>query len=137
MSADPVTTPVHDWTAPTAEAPVEARVVVPVQVGGRVVDPKIAIDRSAILDLGRRIAARLAGDRLGGWWKVLGDAVGSGALPMPGSGGSSMPGFGGGFPMPGGGGFPMPPSPGDLLQQFLRPRGSQTESEQTPPATPF
>lgn len=117
-------------------ADAQGRVVVPFQVSGTILDPKVAIDRSAIMDLGRRIAARLAGDRLGGWWKILGEAVGSGALPMPGSGGFPMPGMGG-VPMPRGGGFPRPPSPGDLLQQFLRPRDSQNESGSAPPATPF
>jgi AsmA-like protein/uncharacterized protein DUF748 len=109
----------------------DGRVVVPFQVTGTIADPKVSIDTSIIMDLGRRIAARMAGDRLGGWWKVLGDAVGSGALPMP--------GMGGGFPIPGGGGFPMPPSPRDLLRQFFRPSEpiKPQTPQPTPPATPF
>jgi hypothetical protein len=122
----------------------EGRVVFPFQVTGTIDAPKIAIDTAAILDLGRRIAARLAGDRLGGWWKVLGEAVGSGALPLPGFGGDGgglpIPGFGGGnggggFPFPGGGGFPMPPMPGNLIQQFMRP--NQPAAQPTPSATEF
>jgi hypothetical protein len=100
--------------------------VFPFQVSGTIADPKVTVDTSVLMDLGRRLAARLAGDRLGGWWKVLGDAIGSGALPMPGGSG--------GFPMPGGGGFPMPgmgglPSPGDILQRFLGDRSRTPESE--------
>ena len=132
-------------------ADARGRVVLPFQVSGTITDPKVAVDTSVLMDLGRRLAARLAGDRLGGWWKVLGEAIGSGTLPMPGgpmpggSGGFSTPG-GGGFPMPGGGGFPMPgmgglPSPGDILQRFLgnRSRTPEPESERdpSPPATPF
>jgi hypothetical protein len=126
-------------------ADARGHVVVPFQVSGTISDPKVSIDTSVIMDLGRRIAARLAGDRMGGWWKVLGEAIGSGALPMPGSGGGGgfpMPGGGGGgFPMPGGGGFPMPPSPGNLLRQFMRPNESnsprQPAPQPTPPATSF
>ena len=100
-------------------------------------DPKVAIDKSVIMDLGRRLAARLAGDHMGGWWKVLGEAIGSGSLPLPGSGAFPLPG-GDGFRMPGGGAFPMLPSPADLLRQFMRPRSSpQGESEAAPRATPF
>jgi len=100
-------------------------------------DPKVAIDTSVVMDLGRRLAARLAGDRLGGWWKVLGDAIGNGSLPMPGSGTFPMPGSGD-FRMPGGGAFPVPPSLGDLLQQFMRRRGGpQGEDKTSPRATPF
>jgi len=129
-------------------ADARGRVVVPFQVSGTITDPKVHVDTSVLLDLGRRLAARLAGDRLGGWWKVLGEAIGSGALPMPGgSGGFPMPG-GGGFPMPGGGGLPMPgmgglPSPGDILQRFMGDRSrsseseSQTERESSSPVTPF
>jgi hypothetical protein len=110
-------------------ADARGRVVVPFQLSGTIIDPKVAIDRSVIMDLGRRFAARLAGDRLGRWWKVLGEAIGSGSLPMPGRGV---------FPEPGGSGSPIPPSPGDLLRQFMRPR-SNTEGggAGTPQGTPF
>jgi hypothetical protein len=120
-------------------ADARGRVVVPFQVSGTITDPKVHVDTSVLMDLGRRLAARLAGDRLGGWWKVLGEAIGNGTLPMPG-------GNGGGFPMPGGGGFPMPglgglPSPGDILQRFMGDRSrspeSEPERESSPPATPF
>lgn len=135
----------------------EGRVVFPFQVTGTIDAPKISIDTAAILDLGRRIAARLAGDKLGGWWKVLGEAVGSGALPMPGFGGDGggggfpIPGFGGnggsggggfpmpgggGFPFPGGGGFPMPPMPGNLLQQFMRRGDSNAQPQAHPNSAP-
>ncbi|HEY2797530.1 MAG TPA: AsmA family protein [Thermoanaerobaculia bacterium] len=125
-------------------ADARGRVVLPFQVSGTIMDPKVTVDTSVLMDLGRRLAARLAGDRLGGWWKVLGEAIGSGTLPMP---GGPMPGGGsGGFPMPGGGGFPMPgmgglPSPGDILQRFLGDRSKTPERESqrdsSPPATPF
>ena len=102
-------------------ADARGRVVVPFHVSGTITDPKVAIETSAMVDLGRRLAARLAGERLGGWWQVLGDAIGTGSLPMPGSGA-----------------FPMPPSPGDLLRQFMRPRSNpQGEGEAAPRATPF
>jgi hypothetical protein len=118
-------------------ADARGRVVVPFQVTGTITDPKVAIDTSVIMDLGRRLAARLAGDRLGGWWKVLGDAIGSGSLPMPGSGAFPMPGRGE-FRMPGRGAFPMPPSPGELLRRFMGPPSSpQGEDEASPQARPF
>lgn len=128
-------------------ADARGRVVLPFQVSGTITDPKVAIDTSALMDLGRRLAARLAGDRLGGWWKVLGEAIGSGALPMPGSGGFPMPGSGGfplpgmgGFRLPGGAAFPRPPSPADLLKQFITRSSSQApqrEDDNSPQATEF
>jgi len=121
-------------------ADAHGRIVLPFQVTGTFTDPKVAVDTAALMDLGRRVAARLAGDRLGGWWKVLGEAIGSGSLPMPSTGAFSMPGHGG-FPFPGRGAFPMPPSPGDLLKQFMGSRsngsGGEGEGEAAPPATPF
>ena len=126
-------------------ADARGRVVLPFQVSGTIMDPKVAIDTAVLMDLGKRLAARLAGDRMGGWWKVLGEAIGSGSLPLPRSGSLPLPGSGGfpmpgdgAFRMPGGGALPMPPSPADLLRQFMRPRSSpQSESDSSPPATPF
>ena len=121
-------------------ADARGRIVLPFQVSGTITDPKVAIDTSILMDLGRRLAARLAGDQLGGWWKVLGEAIGSGALPMPGSGKFPMPGGEGfrGFRMPGGGAFPMPPSPRDFLRKFMGPRSSpEGEGEASPQARPF
>ena len=118
-------------------ADASGRVVVPFRVSGTITDPKVAIDTSVLMDLASRLGARVAGDRLGGWWKILGEAIGSGSVPMPGSGGFAMPG-GGGFPMPGGGGLPMPPSPADLLRQFMGHRSDPSgQGEAAPPATPF
>src|SRR5262249_51402801 len=117
-------------TAGRSIADPRGRVVLPFQVSGTIADPKVAIDTSVLVDLGRRLAARMAGERMGGWWRVLGDVIGSGSLPLPGSGT---------FPMPGGGAFPSPSSLGDLMQQFMRHRSSPQgeEDEAAPRATPF
>ncbi|MFY9551547.1 MAG: AsmA family protein [Thermoanaerobaculia bacterium] len=73
----------------------QGRLALPFKVSGLVTAPKVTIDESILLDLGRRVLARQAGEKLGGTaGKVLGDVLGSGDGKKT--------------------------SPADLLQQFLR-----------------
>jgi AsmA protein len=74
----------------------EGKLALPFHASGPISSPKVAIDESIVLDLGRRVLARQAGERLGGTaGQVLGNALeggdGRGANPV------------------------------DLLQQFLKP----------------
>lgn len=73
----------------------EGRLSLPFRAAGPIASPKVTIDESIVVDLGRRILAREAGARVGGTaGQVLGDVLG-------GDGKTS--------------------NPADLLQQFLRP----------------
>ncbi len=74
----------------------EGKLSLPFRAAGPISSPKVTIDESIAVDLGRRVLARQAGEKLGGTaGKMLGDALEGGA-----SGTSN---------------------PADLLQQFLRP----------------
>jgi hypothetical protein len=54
----------------------QGRVSVPFRVTGQISTPKVAIDESFALDLGRRVLARQAGDRVGGGaGKIVGDVL--------------------------------------------------------------
>ncbi|HEY7112601.1 MAG TPA: AsmA family protein [Thermoanaerobaculia bacterium] len=60
-------------------ADAQGRVALPFRVTGQISSPKVAIDESVALDLGRRILARQAGDRIGGGaGKIVGDVLGGG-----------------------------------------------------------
>jgi hypothetical protein len=79
----------------------EGRVALPFRASGPIASPKVAIDESIVLDLGRRALARQAGEKVGGTaGKILGDALGSGDGKQA--------------------------SPADILQQFLRPPPTPT-----------
>jgi hypothetical protein len=55
-------------------------------VSGEITTPKVAIDEAVVLDLGRRVLARQAQERIGGTaGKILGDALegGDGAKASP------------------------------------------------------
>ena len=74
----------------------QGRLALPFRVTGQVAAPKVAIDETVVLDLGRRVLARQAQEKIGGAaGKVLGDVLDSG-------GGQKA-------------------NPVDLLQQLLRP----------------
>lgn len=56
------------------------RIALPFHASGPIASPKVAIDESVVVDLGRRVLAREAGERLGGAaGKALGDALEGGA----------------------------------------------------------
>jgi len=79
----------------------EGKLALPFRASGPISSPKVAIDESIVLDLGRRVLARQAGEKLGGTaGQLLGNALeggdGKGANPV------------------------------DLLQQFLKPRPTPT-----------
>ncbi len=78
-------------------ADAQGRIGLPFHASGPIASPRVTIDESIVLDLGRRALARQAGDRVGGTaGQILGDVLG---------GGSSN----------------KAPSAGDILQQFLKP----------------
>ena len=55
------------------------RIALPFRASGPLTGPKVAIDESVVVDLGRRVLAREAGERLGGAaGKALGDALDTG-----------------------------------------------------------
>src|SRR6185295_13350494 len=57
----------------------QGRVGLPFRVSGQISSPKVVIDESVALDLGRRILARQAADRIpGGAGKIVGDVLGGG-----------------------------------------------------------
>jgi hypothetical protein len=57
----------------------QGRLALPFRVSGQVAAPKVAIDERVVLDLGRRVLARQAGEKIGGTaGKVLGDVLGGG-----------------------------------------------------------
>ncbi len=73
----------------------EGRLSLPFRASGPISSPRVAIDESIVVELGRRVLAREAGDRLGGpAGKILGDALGAEGQKA---------------------------NPADLLQQFLKP----------------
>ena len=79
-------------------ADAEGRVALPFRASGPIASPKVTIDESIVLELGRRALARQAGEKVGGTaGQILGDVL------QGGDGGQS-------------------PGPADLLQQILRPR---------------
>ncbi len=74
----------------------EGKLALPFRASGPVSSPKVTIDESIVVDLGRRVLARQAGEKLGGTaGQVLGNVL---------DGGGGKAG-----------------NPADLLQQFLRP----------------
>ena len=82
-------------------ADAQGRIAMPFRASGPIASPKVAIDESIVLDLGRRALARQAGERVGGTaGQILGDVLGSGDGKQA--------------------------SPADLLQQFLRPPPTPT-----------
>ena len=84
----------------------EGRLALPFRASGPIASPKVTIDESIVLELGRRALARQAGERVGGTaGQILGDVL------QGGSEGKS-------------------PGAADLLQQILRP------STRTPTPTP-
>ena len=86
----------------------QGRLSLPFRVSGQVSAPKVAIDESVVLELGRRVLARQARDRIqGGAGKILGDAL---------EGGSGKK-----------------TDPLDILQQFLK---APPTSTPTPTPTP-
>ncbi len=79
----------------------EGRVALPFRASGPIASPKVTIDESIVLVLGRRALARQAGEKVGGdAGKLLGDVLGSGDGKQA--------------------------SPADILQQFLRPPPTPT-----------
>ncbi len=77
-------------------ADAQGRLALPFRVSGQIAAPKVAIDESLVLDLGRRVLARQAQEKLGGTaGKILGDVLDSGDGKQS--------------------------SPVDMLQQLLRP----------------
>ena len=81
----------------------EGRVALPFRASGQIASPRVTIDDSIVLELGRRAVAREAGDRVGGTaGQILGDVLGGGS-----SQGKS-------------------PSSADILQQLLKPRPTPT-----------
>ncbi len=77
-------------------ADAEGRIALPFRASGPIASPKVAIDESIVLELGRRALARQAGEKVGGTaGKILGDVLGSGGANSP--------------------------SAADILQQFLKP----------------
>ena len=55
----------------------QGRLALPFRADGSIAAPKVAIDETVVLDLGRRVLARQAGDKVGGAaGKVLGDVLG-------------------------------------------------------------
>ena len=76
-------------------------------MSGQITAPKVTIDESLILDLGRRVLARQAQEKLGGTaGKILGDALDSGDGKSKGA--------------------------VDLLQQFLKPPPPKPKQTPTP-----
>jgi len=74
----------------------EGKLTLPFRAAGPIASPKVTIDESIVLDLGRRVLAREAGARVGGTaGQVLGDVLDSGGDKKS--------------------------NPMDLLQQFLKP----------------
>jgi AsmA protein len=74
----------------------QGRVALPFRAAGPIAAPRITIDETVALDLGRRVLAREAGERVGGpAGKLLGDVLG--------------------------GGGEQKSAPADFLNQFLRP----------------
>jgi hypothetical protein len=58
----------------------EGRLALPFHVSGQVAAPKVSIDQTIVLDLGKRLLARQVGERVpGGFGKVVGDALEGGA----------------------------------------------------------
>jgi hypothetical protein len=58
----------------------EGRLALPFRVSGQVAAPKVSIDQTIVLDLGKRVLARQVGERVpGGVGKVVGDALEGGA----------------------------------------------------------
>ncbi len=93
----------------------QGRLSLPFTVSGTVAAPRVAIDERIVLDLGRRVLARQAGEQLGGpAGQILGDVLGGG-------GGTKSV-------TPGG-----PASAADLLQQFLGPRPTPSPSKNPNP----
>jgi hypothetical protein len=77
-------------------ADAEGRIALPFRASGPVASPKVTIDESIVLELGRRALARQAGEKVGGTaGRILGDVLQGGEGKSPG--------------------------PADLLQQLLRP----------------
>ena len=82
----------------------EGRVALPFRASGPIASPKVTIDESIVLELGRRAVAREAGERVGGTaGQILGDVLGGGQNSQ----GKS-------------------PSSADILQQLLKPRPTPT-----------
>ena len=76
----------------------EGRLALPFRASGPIASPKVTIDESIVLELGRRALARQAGEKVGGTaGQILGDVLQ-------------------------GGGESKSPGAADLLQQILRPR---------------
>ena len=60
-------------------ADAQGRLALPFRVSGQIAAPKVTIDESLVLDLGRRVLARQAQEKVGGAaGKILGDALDSG-----------------------------------------------------------
>ena len=60
-------------------ADAQGRVSLPFHASGQITAPRVTIDESVVVELGRRVLAREAGDRLGGAaGKALRDALGGG-----------------------------------------------------------
>ena len=89
-------------------ADAQGRIALPFHASGPIASPKVAIDESILLDLGKRALARQAGERVGGTaGAILGNVLEGGT----------------------GGGSGQTSNPADILQQFLR-------KPPTPTATP-
>jgi AsmA protein len=79
----------------------EGRIALPFHATGQIASPKVTIDESIVVDLGRRALARQAQERVGGTaGQILGDVLGGGDARTPGA--------------------------ADILQQLLRPRPTPT-----------
>lgn len=79
----------------------EGRIALPFHATGQIASPKVTIDESIVVDLGRRALAHQAQERVGGTaGQILGDVLGGGDARTPGA--------------------------ADILQQLLRPRPTPT-----------
>ncbi len=79
----------------------QGRIALPFRASGPIASPKVTIDESIVLELGRRALARQAGEKVGGTaGQILGDVLGSGDGKQA--------------------------SPADILQQFLKPLPTPT-----------